>query len=401
MQILTWKYASDYYVASLSQNHNNSINLFPFSTLPNRLDPFLRLNAICPYYTMFPLEFPFSSLSDAVPGDWVLDPFCGRGTTNYAARLRNLRSIGIDSNPVATSVARAKFVNPKYSQVTKLCKKIIEDDIDPEEIPQGKFWDLCYHPSTLLQICILREQLKKDCSTDTRIALRALMLGVLHGPLRRGLPSYLSNQMPRTYATKPNSAINFWEKRNLSPSEINVVDVVERKSKYLFTYLPPKIQGEILETDNRCSFSSSIKTKFNWIITSPPYYGMSSYTPDQWLRKWFLGGTSQVDYSQKLQLCHGSESSFAHELSQVWKNVADVCTDGAHMIIRFGSLPSLACDPKSLLEHSLQYQNSEWEILDIRDAGIPRQGMRQAEQFNNSNLGGARNEIDLHAIFIG
>ena len=43
--------------------------------------PIHRLNAVCPYFTMFPLEFPLRILAEAQADHWVLDPFCGRGTT--------------------------------------------------------------------------------------------------------------------------------------------------------------------------------------------------------------------------------------------------------------------------------------------------------------------------------
>jgi hypothetical protein len=59
---------------------------------------FQALNAVCPYFTMYPLSFPLKILQrHAQPESWVLDPFCGRGTTNYAARLLGLPTIGIDS----------------------------------------------------------------------------------------------------------------------------------------------------------------------------------------------------------------------------------------------------------------------------------------------------------------
>jgi DNA modification methylase len=56
--------------------------------------PLLRLNGLAPYYTMFPLSFPFDALEKSKQGEWVLDPFCGRGTTNLAARLRGLPYCG-------------------------------------------------------------------------------------------------------------------------------------------------------------------------------------------------------------------------------------------------------------------------------------------------------------------
>ena len=49
--------------------------------LPLACAPLLRLHTICSYYTMFPLDFPFRCLAKAEPGEWVLDPFCGRGST--------------------------------------------------------------------------------------------------------------------------------------------------------------------------------------------------------------------------------------------------------------------------------------------------------------------------------
>jgi DNA methylase len=58
----------------------------------------LRLNAICPYYTMFPLDFPLQQLATKPDAVRILDPFCGRGTTLYAARLVGLPSVGIDIN---------------------------------------------------------------------------------------------------------------------------------------------------------------------------------------------------------------------------------------------------------------------------------------------------------------
>jgi hypothetical protein len=66
------------------------------------------LNALCPYYTMYPLDFPLRVLANRIrPQEWVLDPFCGRGTTNFAARLVGLSSVGIDSSPIAVAQERS------------------------------------------------------------------------------------------------------------------------------------------------------------------------------------------------------------------------------------------------------------------------------------------------------
>ena len=171
--------------------------------------PIQRLNAVCPYFTMFPLEFPLGVLTESQAGQWVLDPFCGRGTTLFAARLCGLGTVGIDVNPVATALAAAKLVQVGAETVIRRCRGLLRSGFEATEVPEGDFWESCFHPDTLADICRLREQLLGVPAEPSVVALRALMLGILHGPLRKGVPTYLSNQMPRTYATKPAAAVRF------------------------------------------------------------------------------------------------------------------------------------------------------------------------------------------------
>src|SRR5262249_10619330 len=61
--------------------------------------------------------------------------------------------------------------------------------------PQGDFWEKCYAPKTLREICRIRNFLLAQCSTRVEVALRGVMLGILHGPRNKGKPTYLSNAM--------------------------------------------------------------------------------------------------------------------------------------------------------------------------------------------------------------
>jgi len=112
------------------------------------------LNAICPYFTMFPLEFPLNVLSSrARKGDRVLDPFCGRGTTNFAARLLGLSTLGVDSSPVAAAITAAKLINVDPVDILKEAKSILRGKRSVEK-PNGEFWAWAYHecsPSALMR----------------------------------------------------------------------------------------------------------------------------------------------------------------------------------------------------------------------------------------------------------
>src|SRR3954469_24782456 len=151
------------------------------------------LNAVCPYYTMYPLDFPLSVLKrHGHPGEWVLDPFCGRGTTNFAARLLGMPSFGIDSSPVAAALARAKLAYATPGRVVSCAHAILRGGSTPA-MPAGEFWAWAYHSDTLVDVCRLRDALFDSCVSPTRVLLRAIVLGALHGPQPKGRPSYFSN----------------------------------------------------------------------------------------------------------------------------------------------------------------------------------------------------------------
>ncbi len=357
--------------------------------------PMLRLNAACPYYTMFPIDFPLHVLRGADRGDWVLDPFCGRGTTNFAARLRGLSSVGVDSNPVACAIAAVKVASTTPERLSELCRSILRKT-SATDVPAGEFWHLCFHKRTLEELCRLREGLMRARRRDDTVALRALVLGILHGPRNRGEPTYLSNQMPRTYATKPEPAVAFWRRRGLRPEYVSVADAVERKARHTFAELPPRVFGEVRQTDSRCLDRMRFRRRFAWTITSPPYLGLRSYKPDQWLRNWFLGGPAEVDYEQPMHITCTDRDKFVRALARVWRGAARHSRDGARLVVRFGSLPSHPVDARALLLDSLDEADAGWRVTTIRSAGQASHGKRQAVQF-----GGAaelpEDEIDLYA----
>lgn len=361
----------------------------------SRYDPLVRLNAICPYYTMFPLEFPLRVLERAAPDESVLDPFCGRGTTLYAARMLGLATSGVDSNPVAVALARSKLASATPAGVARRCRELLDGGYEPTELPEGGFWARCFAPSTLRDICSLREQLREVRDTDVTILLRALLLGVLHGPRRVGEPSYLSNQMPRTYASKPAYAVGYWRTRGLDAPRVDVAGLVARRAAYSLARLPEPVGGEV-----RCGDAISevprFRRRFNWVITSPPYYGMRTYLPDQWLRAWFLGARPEVDYSTDGQLAQSSEEVFVTELARVWRVAAARSLPGTRLVVRFGALPSRSKDPAGLLRRSLVEARAGWTVTDVTAAGIPPNGKRQADQMRNG-AGEYVEEVDLYA----
>ncbi|MGA1843363.1 MAG: DNA methyltransferase [bacterium] len=339
------------------------------------------LNGICPYFTMFPLDFPLGILKRrAREGDVVLDPFCGRGTTNFAARLVGLSSLGVDSSPVAVAITASKLVSATVDEILGEARKILTEQ-EVHHIPTSEFWQWAFHTVVLDSLCRFREAFLEDCTTACRIALRGIVLGALHGPKQKTFPSYFSNQCPRTYAPKPAYATRYWQERGLAPENVDVLAVIEQRAKRYYG-TSSDITGSVRLSDSRTYEALQPETpikRFDWVITSPPYYGMRTYIPDQWLRNWFVGGPDAVDYTNRNQVLHSSPEDFAADLRQVWRNVGEACADNAKMVIRFGGITARRSNPLNLIKSSLK--ESGWRIMAIKEAGSAKEGRRQADAF--------------------
>lgn len=363
-------------------------------------NPKFALNAICPYFTMFPLEYPLRVLKRHRSGQpVVMDPFCGRGTSLFAARTLGLRSWGVDTSPVAVAIAKAKLSSTPPAKAFELALRLLEATV-PVDTPNNDFFRSAYHPTTLRDLCALREGLlaiEKD--THESVLLRAAILGCLHGPLlKSGAFSYFSNQMPRTFAPKPDYAVQFWASRGMAAPQVPVLQVIQRKLSLLAANakLPEASFGRVIHGDSTKASSLPRTRDFSVVVTSPPYYGMRTYVQDQWLRNWFLGGPDYVDYGEGVQLKHGGQQEFAESLGKVWRNMARSKADNLHMYVRFGVIPSSKVDAKRLMAESLEVSRSPFRLVSCRNAQSAHSGKRQAEQMRTDS--GACDEYDFHVV---
>ena len=240
-----------------------------------------------------------------------------------------------------------------------------------------------------------------EAETDASAILRAAALGCLHGPLPKHIENagYFSNQMPRTYASKPDYAVRFWKQRNLKAPKIDVLQVLRRKIERLVGLdqeSPCPISHVLFGDAQSEDLFQSVSTAPSIVITSPPYYGMRTYVQDQWLRNWFLGGPDSIDYSAGPQLDHGGQQSFAASLGKVWRNIANraASSESLHMYVRFGIIPSASVDAKRLFRASLEESGAPWRLVSTRAAESADAGKRQAAQMKAESA--AAVEFDFH-----
>jgi len=301
-----------------------------------------RFHSLCPYFAMFPESFAKQWIEKlSKPGDVVLDPFSGRGTTPFQALLSGRRAIGNDINPVAFCLTRAKTAAPDQTavkhRITSLENRFAEKHWDAEAASLPRFFVYAYASRTLRQLLYLREHLawrrsRVDCM------LAGLVLGSLHGESNKS-PSYLSNQMPRTISTKPEYSVRFWIERGFEPPQRNVFELLRKQLAFRYESDPPELQGVTFELDFRelPKFMRERDKAPKLVVTSPPYLDTTNFEEDQWLRLWFLGGAPNPTYRKiSTDDRHDNPDGYWRLIGDLWRVLGQLLARSSYVVIRMG-----------------------------------------------------------------
>ena len=297
------------------------------------------LHSLCPYFAMFPEDFVAKHvLAYTRRGDWVFDPFSGRGTTVFESLLNGRPAAGTDINPVAACVAGAKANAPSLKQaLTRLAELQVEYTASghDQEAP-SEFFKWCFHEQTLSELLFLRERLKwKRSKTDRFIA--AVLLGCLHGESHK-TPNCLSNRMPRTISTKPSYSIKWWAERGLYAPERKTFDVLRTMLRFRLDVEGPLLKGNVRHRDARRAATAfpTLKEQVSLVVTSPPYLDTTDYNEDQWLRLWFLGGAIEPHTGINKDDRHTKLGNYWQFLEEAWLGMQPMMRAGTHVVIRIG-----------------------------------------------------------------
>ena len=96
--------------------------------------------SLYPYYAGFSYRWAVDTIEqeELPPGAVILDPYNGGGTTTTAAASSGHRAIGFDLNPVATTAAVARLIDPEAA--TELETAIIDRGCERQARPLGAQW---------------------------------------------------------------------------------------------------------------------------------------------------------------------------------------------------------------------------------------------------------------------
>jgi hypothetical protein len=295
------------------------------------------LHSICPYFAMFPEDFVerhVTAHTDA--NDLVFDPFSGRGTTVFQSVLLDRRAAGVDINPVAACVSKAKADAPGLLEVLARINELEESFKDQKAEGISEFFEACFHFRTMNQILHVRQELKW---TSNRIDcfIAAMSLGALHGESHRS-ELYFSNRMPRTISTKPEYSLRWWKTRGLVAPERNVFSILRKLARFRLADALPTRKGSVYLSDARASsvILSHLQGQVKLVVTSPPYVDVTDYAEDQWLRLWFLGGEPRPQTRLFPDDRHATPDNYWQFLTEVWAGIEPMMEAVATIVVRIG-----------------------------------------------------------------
>jgi hypothetical protein len=349
---------------------------------------------------MFPESFVQRNLAWSRPGELIFDPFAGRGTTILESLLNNRHAAGCDTNPVAYCVSKAKCSSPSFEnaldRLEELRKSFAQTETSiPTSLMESPFFDLCFYPSTLQQILFLRERLQWR-EDDADCFLMALTLGCLHGESHRSM-RYLSNRMPRTISTKPNYSVNWWRRHNCIPPKRDAFAILRGELDFRFATVPPQGRGTIVQGDARRAsiMFPELVNSVALVITSPPYFDVTSFVEDQWLRIWLLGGPHHPMDSRGGDDRHASRHKYWEFLTEAWQGIGALLAEQARIVIRIGGSGLALEETSNKLAESLRVGlNRAVHLVEASASLLQR---RQTQAFR-PNSQGIKQEFDLHFV---
>ena len=253
-------------------------------------------------------------------GDVILDPFCGIGTIPLEADLLGRKGIGVDLNPYAFAISRAKFdrssLKDQLDWLDSIEPNINKIDLNKCSTYMKKF----YHQNTLKEILAIKDLIIEE----TKYFLLGCLLGIIHGHRPGHLSAVTSLVIPYNPKTKA-------EYREVIPR-------LKQKVKRMYK------DGFPLRTQSKAIYADARKlplrnSSVDLVISSPPYFNTLDYVNDNRLRLEFLDYNYDKKEMLKKDLIQDKDN-YLDEMKKVGLQLRRVIKKGGYCIFILGDLHS-------------------------------------------------------------
>jgi len=234
------------------------------------------LHQLHSYPARFIPQIPKRAISRwSKPGDLVLDPFCGSGTTLLESAFSGRNSIGIDNNSVAFLISQAKitrYTNGDFNELKKLIdiveqKNFKTSSLSEKEkiisfIPDYANFDKWFETRAANELGWLKLKISELGDRSKLLALSVFSMIVLSASKQDSDTHYVS--IDRCF--KDGYAIKRWILKMKK-----TIDLAKDTSPLI-----KKTKQQVYKSDSR-NMSYIEDDSVNLIVTSPPYLNAYDY----------------------------------------------------------------------------------------------------------------------------
>lgn len=259
------------------------------------------------------------------PGEIVLDPFMGRGTTPIQSALMQRVAYGSDINPLSLILTEPRLRTPSLSAIEQRLREIpTRARVKPNE----RELEVFFHPQVLRRLVAMKAWFGERERSGTLDSADKWIRMVAANRLTGHSPGFFSvKTMP------PNQAVSLQTQRRINathgrvPAAKDIGEIIIKKSRRL-------LRSGALNGGGahrlRCAPAfelSYIKPgTVSALITSPPFLDMVDYHQDNWLRCWFADiRQDEVHISR-------------HRSTEAWKQFVADCFREFYRIMKPGGI---------------------------------------------------------------
>lgn len=151
----------------ITVNFRELVSWLPYNT--ERASHFLH-----PYPAKLILHIPHFFLNNDLlssPNDYVLDPFCGSGTVLVEGLLAHRNALGIDSNPLASLIAKAKTTCIEPTKLRRTSQTLVanfKNSGKAAPLPNVVNLEHWFYPHVIEQLQVIKTAIETIRDTDTK-----------------------------------------------------------------------------------------------------------------------------------------------------------------------------------------------------------------------------------------
>lgn len=319
-------------------------------------------HSLHPYPAKFPPQLPKTILKEfARPGQNVLDPFCGSGTTLVEARIQGIHSTGVDINGLACLISQVKATPLNESQLT-LLKQTIQSftrefsnwqvgNRPPQELPTFNGLAHWFQNNVAQELAFLKSLIWEIRDSEIRALFKVAFASII---------VRVSNQESDTRfaAIEKNIPDGF----ALGLFRERIIEFQKKIQAFSAAHNGPLANLHVYNADARqLDFLGA--ASFDLVITSPPYANTYDYYLYHKFRKYWL--ELDVQFAQYNEIGSRREFSSLKKDPQKWTNDLRQCFNEMARVLRPRGLAFIVIGDSVIQKRLIQMADVVAEIAKV------------------------------------